>query len=123
MALKATSPAVEDIHENKTNAHNVCEAGGLYQSVNSLQFIFVLVILKDHLSYTKTLSDCLQKEDKDFVSAIETIDTVQRREMKVNSTPTTLYVGPGTRVEHQSRQLILLPQSEDVYLAIYNTTI
>ena len=67
MALKTTLPAVVNIHENETSAHIFCEADGLYQSVNSLQLIFALIILKDHLSYTKTLSDCLQKEDMDFV--------------------------------------------------------
>ena len=58
---------VEIDHDSRTKS----EANGLLRKVCAFQFIFCLTVLLDLLSYTKSLSDYLQHEDLDFVSAIQ----------------------------------------------------
>ena len=57
---------VEIDHDSQTKS----EANGLLRKVCAFEFILCLTVL-DLLSYTKSLSDYLQREDLDFISATQ----------------------------------------------------
>lgn len=81
IALKSTLPAVlktlEFISENEGTARIASEAEGLLTRVHSFKFVFSLIVFHEFLSYTKTLSDYLQSENMDFLSAAEMTNTVR----------------------------------------------
>ena len=62
---------MDKIIEEDRNGRTVCEAQGIYCLVRSFTFILAFVVLFDLLLHTKLLSDYLQKQDLDFVSAME----------------------------------------------------
>uniref|UniRef100_A0A1X7V7L6 HAT C-terminal dimerisation domain-containing protein n=1 Tax=Amphimedon queenslandica TaxID=400682 RepID=A0A1X7V7L6_AMPQE len=64
------------------------EANGLLRKVCAFEFILCLTVLLDLLTYTKGLSDYLQRDDMDFVSAIqmqESLLTVLKSKRSENS--------------------------------------
>ena len=75
IAVKSTLPAIvstlEKIVDSDHDSRSMFEANGLLRKVCSFEFILSLTVLLDLLSYTKSLSDYLQRQDIDFVSAVQ----------------------------------------------------
>ena len=75
IAVNSTLPAIvstlEKIVDSDHDSRSMSEANGLLRKVCSFEFILSLTVLLDLLSYTKSLSDYLQRQDIDFVSAVQ----------------------------------------------------
>ena len=59
----------------ETDGKITCEAVGLHTVICSFQFVFAFVVL-DLLLHTKALSDYLQQDDLDFVSAVDMVQSL-----------------------------------------------
>ena len=95
IAVKSTLPAIvstlEKIVDSDHDSRSMSEANGLLRKVCSFQFILSFTVLLDLLSYTKSLSDYLQRQDIDFVSAVQMHESLlsiltQKRRIHLMST-------------------------------------
>lgn len=79
-ALNKSFPAIikslEKIIDEDTDGKTVCEAVGLHTVICSFQFVFAFVVLLDLLLHTKSLSDYLQQDDLDFISAVDMVQSL-----------------------------------------------
>ena len=74
--MPAIIKSLEKIIDEETDGKTVCEAVGLHTVVCSFQFVFAFVVLLDLLLHTKSLSDYLQQDDLDFISAIDMVQSL-----------------------------------------------
>ena len=71
----AIKKALEEIEEQSSDGRVAADAGGLVFSIMKFEFCICLVVLKDILFKCRTVSDYLQREDIDIVSALQVVDT------------------------------------------------
>ena len=71
----AIKKALEEIEEQSSDGRVAADAGGLVFSIMKFEFCICLVVLKDILFKCHTVSDYLQREDIDIVSALQVVDT------------------------------------------------
>ena len=79
--------ALEEIEEGSHDGRVASEANGLINQLTKFEFILCLIVMKDLLVKSCTVSDYLQKEDVDIVSAIQVVDTTVKtlREMRTEA--------------------------------------
>jgi len=71
MKILQIKKALEEIEEQSQDGRVAADASGLTFSIMKLDFCICLVVLKDILFKCRTVSDYLQREDIDIVSALQ----------------------------------------------------
>ena len=67
--------ALDEIEDNSSNGRVSSEACGLRYQMLKFEYLICLVVLKDLLSKSQTISSYLQREDIDIVSALQVVDS------------------------------------------------
>ena len=67
--------ALDEIQDNSSNSRVSSEACGLRHQMLKFEFLICLLVLKDVLSKCQTISNYLQREDIDIVSALQVVDS------------------------------------------------
>ncbi|XP_011407856.1 PREDICTED: uncharacterized protein LOC105315057 [Amphimedon queenslandica] len=79
--------ALEEIEESSHIGRIASEANGLINQLTTFEFILCLIVMKNLLVKSRTVSDYLQNEDVDIVSAMQVVDTTVKtlREMRTEA--------------------------------------
>ena len=83
----AVVKSLEEIEEDSCNGRIASEANGLINQLTTFEFILCLIVMKDLLVKCRTVSDYLQKEDVDIISAMQVVDTTVKtfKEMRTET--------------------------------------
>ena len=73
--LPAIILALDEVQSCSQSGCVASEASGLKHQILKFEFLMCLVVLKDLLSKCRTISDYLQREDIDIVTALQVVDT------------------------------------------------
>ena len=80
--FSAIVQALDEIEESSHNGRIASEASGLRHQMLKFEFLTCLLVLKDLLTKCRTVSDYLQREDIDIVTALEVVDTTVKTLLK-----------------------------------------
>ena len=67
--------ALDEVQSCSQSGRVVSEASGLKHQILKFEFFMCLLVLNDLLSKCRTISDYLQREDIDIVTALQVVDT------------------------------------------------
>ena len=67
--------ALDEIQDNSSNGRVSSEACGLRHQMLKFEFLICLLVLKDLLTKCQNISNYLQREDIDTVSALQVVDS------------------------------------------------
>ena len=73
--LSAIVLALDEVQSCSQSGRVVSEASGLKHQILKFEFLMCLLVLNDLLSKCRTISDYLQREDIDIVTALQVVDT------------------------------------------------
>ena len=103
--------ALDEIQDNSSNGRVSSEACGLRHQMLKFDFLICLVVQKDLLSKCQTISNYLQKEDIDIVSALQVVDsTVKTLQSMRNETAFKFFYDEASRLTEEMDIEIAVPR-------------
>ena len=91
--FSAILKALDEVEQSAHSGRVVAEAGGLRYQMLKFEFLLCLIVLKDLLFKCRCISDYLQREDIDILSALQLADTTIKtlKEMRTETTFKSFY--------------------------------
>ena len=107
--------ALDEIQDNSSNGRVSSEACGLRHQMLKFDFLICIVVLKDLLCKCQTISNYLQKEDIDIVSALQVVDsTVKTLQSMRNEKAFKIFYDEASRLAEEMDIEIAIPRPRKV---------